>query len=440
MGSFQNATIESIAKASVITELQTQTQREVLPSFSTISASPETWAVAFAPDFSYFAWSCGNRVVKLVPWDKEKRTLANTVQSDNNGHHGNPDQPPHNHSHSQPEILRKTVTINCKDLVWSLAFGWSVPEKKSQRSSHSYRLFGYLEQDDDLVLAIGLKSGHIKTYNVRKGENLLLMDHRGLVRDIQFSPDGSLNLVSASQDGTLKIWDLKDDGNMVATLKGHPHGVQGCAISPDASILASVGEQRSVIIWNLKTHKMLRKLQGHHNNVTSCEFSVDGACLATASYDTRVILWDPYTGEMLSQYSHIFPALSPIYAGGSNSHYIRDIAFSSDGLHFATVCDDNYVRVWLLEDNSDPVLVSPLSDAISCSFSPDGSVLAAGTRKGSVQFIAIPRSVKSLRHLCRLAFRRSFPDSSKLSQITLPKVLRAFISYRNLPTEIGSED
>ena len=42
----------------------------------------------------------------------------------------------------------------------------------------------------------------------------------------------------------------------------------------------------------------------------------------------------------LSSLSHIFPILSPIFAGGSNSHYVRDIAFSPDGKHFATVCDD----------------------------------------------------------------------------------------------------
>lgn len=30
----------------------------------------ETWTVAFAPDGSYFAWSQGHRIVRLVPWSK----------------------------------------------------------------------------------------------------------------------------------------------------------------------------------------------------------------------------------------------------------------------------------------------------------------------------------------------------------------------------------
>lgn len=41
---------------------------------------------------------------------------------------------------------------------------------------------------------------------------LNLMDHTNIVRDLTFAPDGSLMLVSASIDKTLRVWDLKDDG------------------------------------------------------------------------------------------------------------------------------------------------------------------------------------------------------------------------------------
>lgn len=41
---------------------------------------------------------------------------------------------------------------------------------------------------------------------------LNLVDHTEVVRDLTFAPDGSLILVSASRDKTLRVWDLKDDG------------------------------------------------------------------------------------------------------------------------------------------------------------------------------------------------------------------------------------
>lgn len=41
------------------------------------------------------------------------------------------------------------------------------------------------------------------------------MDHTDIVRDLTFAPDGSLMLVSASRDKTLRVWDLKDDGRQM---------------------------------------------------------------------------------------------------------------------------------------------------------------------------------------------------------------------------------
>lgn len=45
---------------------------------------------------------------------------------------------------------------------------------------------------------------------------LNLVDHTDVVRDLTFAPDGSLMLVSASTDKTLRVWDLKDDGTCTA--------------------------------------------------------------------------------------------------------------------------------------------------------------------------------------------------------------------------------
>uniref|UniRef100_A0A3Q3WTV2 Uncharacterized protein n=1 Tax=Mola mola TaxID=94237 RepID=A0A3Q3WTV2_MOLML len=74
------------------------------------------------------------------------------------------------------------------------------------------------------------------------------MDHTSIVRDLTFAPDGSLMLVSASIDKTLRVWDLKDDGNMVKVLRGHQNWVYSCAFSPDSSILCSVGAGKAVRI------------------------------------------------------------------------------------------------------------------------------------------------------------------------------------------------
>lgn len=41
---------------------------------------------------------------------------------------------------------------------------------------------------------------------------LNLSGHQDVVRDLSFTPNGSLILVSASRDKTLRIWDLNKHG------------------------------------------------------------------------------------------------------------------------------------------------------------------------------------------------------------------------------------
>ncbi|XP_074016534.1 WD repeat and SOCS box-containing protein 1 isoform X2 [Numenius arquata] len=347
----------------------------------------ENWTVAFAPDGSYFAWSQGHRIVKLVPWSQclqnfllhGTKNVANSVST----------RLARQNSDSGQKNKPCEHIIDCGDIVWSLAFGSSVPEKQSRCVNIEWHRFKFGQ--DQLLLATGLNNGRIKIWDVYTGKLLLnLMDHTEVVRDLTFAPDGSLILVSASRDKTLRVWDLKDDGNMMKVLRGHQNWVYGCAFSPDSSLLCSVGASKAVFLWDMDKYSMIRKLEGHHNDVVACEFSPDGALLATASYDTRVYVWDPHLGVILMEFG--------------------------------------MVRFWRIDEEY-PVQVAPLNNGLCCTFSTDGSVLAAGTQDGSVYFWATPRQVSSLQHLCRMAIRRVMP-TSQVKNLPIPLKVVEFLCYQ----------
>nr|XP_055112545.1 WD repeat and SOCS box-containing protein 1 isoform X3 [Symphalangus syndactylus] len=204
----------------------------------------ENWTVAFAPDGSYFAWSQGHRTVKLVPWSQclQNFLLHGTKNVTNSSSLRLPRQ---NSDGGQKNEPREHI-IDCGDIVWSLAFGSSVPEKQSRCVNIEWHRFRFGQ--DQLLLATGLNNGRIKIWDVYTGKLLLnLVDHTEVVRDLTFAPDGSLILVSASRDKTLRVWDLKDDGNMMKVLRGHQNWVYSCAFSPDSSMLCSVGASKTVV-------------------------------------------------------------------------------------------------------------------------------------------------------------------------------------------------
>ncbi|XP_061574664.1 WD repeat and SOCS box-containing protein 1 [Cololabis saira] len=390
----------------------------------------ETWTLAFAPNGSYFAWSQGHRIVRLIPWTKCLNSFSGGPGAEATDG-SSPRQPSSPSSDESQAVIvagePQERTIDCGGTVWGLAFGSSVPEKQSRCVNIEWHRFKFGQ--DQLLLATGLNNGRIKIWDVYTGKLLLnLMDHTDVVRDLTFAPDGSLMLVSASRDKTLRVWDLKDDGNMVKVLRGHQNWVYCSAFSPDSTILCSVGAGKAVFLWNMDNYSVLRRLEGHHNDVVSCEFSPDGALLATASYDTRVIVWDPHKGTVLLELGHLFPPPSPIFAGGANDRWVRSVSFSSDGLHIASIADDRLVRFWSIEERA-PQAIAPLSAGLCCTFSPEGRVLAAGSGDGSVQFWECPRSVASLQHLCRMAVRR-VSSSQQVEALAIPTPLRDYLTYR----------
>ncbi|KAI1901050.1 hypothetical protein AGOR_G00056150 [Albula goreensis] len=369
-------------------------------------AGCETWSVEFSPDGSYFAWSKGYGIVKLLVWPLEDMELNNDIQSMDtwNG--------------------KKEKTLDCGQTVWGLAFG-------PRTSKFASRTGGPSLSTPTVVLATGLSDGTIKIWEVETGGlRFNLHGHESVVRDLVFVPNGGLTLVSGSRDTTLRIWDLTKPDQQVHVLQGHTNWVYSCSVSPDCSMIASVCRGNpKVSLWSLRSYTFIRHLEGNRMCQVSCDFSPDGALLATAAYynNWETSLWDPYTGEHLFLLQECFQCNFAIL-----DNPIRAVRFSPEGLHLAFITEDKEIRIWEL-GQEEPLIESELrhfSCGLCCTFHPQGGVIATGTRDGHVKFWRVPRVVPSLTHLCRVALRYAI-STHQVMALPIPSKLMDILTYRN---------
>uniref|UniRef100_A0A8C4QJ82 WD repeat and SOCS box containing 1 n=1 Tax=Eptatretus burgeri TaxID=7764 RepID=A0A8C4QJ82_EPTBU len=350
--------------------------------------------LGLAPDGSCVAWATGRTTVRIVPWKQlSAKSLGGqgcwaTREKWDIG------------------LSREAGESQKNGDVWTSGSLSGVGEPGNR-----WRRFRF--GGDNLLLATGLASGRLQIWDVGTGQFLLyLMDHSAAILHLTFSPDDLLTLVSASQDRTLRVWDMGDDGNMVKVLKGHPGWVRCSAFSPDSSLLCSVGNGKSAFLWTVKSWHLKAKLDAHHHDVVSCDFSPDGAILATASFDSTVCLWEPHSVTLLNKLRHLLPPPSPIFAGGANDHWVKAVAFSPDGMHLATLADDR-----------------------QCQSYPLGvfhfSFICLRTSDGGLQFWLPPLHVPTLQHLCRLSLRLHL-SLADLHSVKLPVSLSRFLNYLDI--------
>ena len=121
-----------------------------------------------------------------------------------------------------------------------------------------------------------------------------MFKHGDEVNSISFSPDGR-SLVSASDDHSVRIWNIRDGSSKKLPLSDDaPYIVLLLSVvfSPDGRYIAAGDTEKSLWIWDSRTHKLVANWKGHGHAVWCVEFTPDSKGLMSGSRDRTVKYWD----------------------------------------------------------------------------------------------------------------------------------------------------
>jgi WD40 repeat protein len=104
------------------------------------------------------------------------------------------------------------------------------------------------------VLLSGSYDGCVSLWNLDDDTQTIIKGHGSYIMSVLWSNDGT-RVVSASSNGSIKVWSVTDDDDYtcVLVLLGHGKAVLSISLSADGTTLASGSEDETIRLWNMST-------------------------------------------------------------------------------------------------------------------------------------------------------------------------------------------
>ena len=199
---------------------------------------------------------------------------------------------------------RATEEFNLRSDILSYASAHGLPHSDATNERRSYlpaRDVKWSVGTYDHIIATAAVTGRIALYDVRANgsrvELAWLKEHRGQVNKLDFDPSHGYNLLSASSDKHVFMWDIRDGKGTKAKLHFHINsGVRDVKWAPKDSNnteFAVCADGGIIQKWDARNpNAALLSISAHDKGCYTLDWHPDGRHVVTGGFDKYVRVWD----------------------------------------------------------------------------------------------------------------------------------------------------
>jgi WD40 repeat protein len=210
--------------------------------------------------------------------------------------------------------------------------------------------------------------------------------HSDRVNALCYNPDGK-TLATASRDGSVKLWDLAS-GRELASYRGlaelgppNPQEVKddvlrASAIAWSSKNVIACGGYGEIHLLDPASLKVIKVLKGHTNTVRAIAFRPDGLRLASIGDDKTIRIWDVEKGEAALK-------IEPAKAGANLVGRFEAISYAPKGDLIAVVNQDGKLAIYDVSGKDAKLkmaasVVGQAGTVYAVKYTPDGTGLYTG--------------------------------------------------------------
>lgn len=308
----------------------------------------------------------------VILWDPETGQKIRTLQ----GHAG----PITSIDESPDRRQLLTASEDNTARIWDVQTG----QPLLSLEAHTDRLISAIYSPDGDTIATLSYDGTVRLWQPKRRPHVRIAAHNDWVRSAVFSPmPGQRFVLSASADGTGRIWDLQS-GLLRLELRGHPEWVNSAAYSRDGRFIVTASMDHTARVWNAESGRLLATLTGHADWIRSAAFSPNGEMIVTASKDKTARIW---SGPQWQTWTALV----------GHEGAVTSAVFSSDGKEVLTASEDQTARRFRVSDGAELGRLSGHGDWVRHAvYSSDGKrILTASRDRTAVVWDLLPTGAMS---------------------------------------------